>query len=73
MNKLNQYSWRWSFFINVPIGIACLILIIICFKIPTEKGSLMERIKRIDFAGTFTVVGKKSYIYIIFFFKKKIQ
>jgi len=52
----DNLSWRWSFYINVPIGIACLILIIICFKIPTEKSSLMERIKRIDFAGTFTVV-----------------
>jgi len=52
----DKISWRWSFYINVPIGIACLILIIVCFKFPTEKRSLLEKIKRIDFSGTFTVI-----------------
>jgi len=53
----DNLTWRWSFYINVPIGIACLILIIFCFKMPKEKGSLMDKIRRIDFIGTFTIIG----------------
>jgi len=53
----DNLTWRWSFYINVPIGIVCLILIIIFFKMPKEKGSLLEKIKRIDFSGTFSIIG----------------
>jgi len=53
----DKITWRWAFYINVPIGIVCLILIIFFFKMPKEEGSLSEKIKRIDFAGTFSVIG----------------
>jgi len=52
----DHLTWRWSFYINVPTGIACLVLIIICFKMPIEKCSLMDKIKRIDFLGTITII-----------------
>jgi len=45
---------------------------------PKEEGSLSEKIKRIDFAGTFSVIGKvvktikkKIYIYIYIYNKNK--
>jgi len=52
----DNLTWRWSFYINVPIGIGCLLLIIFCFKMPMEKCSFMDKLKRIDFAGTFTII-----------------
>jgi len=53
----DRLTWRWSFYINVPIGISCLVLIIFCFKMPKEKGSLLDKIRRIDFSGTFSIIG----------------
>jgi len=52
----DQLTWRWSFFINLPIGIICIIFFVLYFKIPTEKSSFIEKFKRIDFLGTFTLI-----------------
>lgn len=52
----DKLTWRWAFYINVPIGCVCLIVFLIFFKMPKEKGSLMEKIKRIDFIGTIVII-----------------
>jgi len=52
----DNLTWRWAFYINVPIGFVCLIIFILFFKMPKEKGSFMEKIKRIDFFGTISIM-----------------
>lgn len=58
---VDQASWRWIFYINVPIGIAALVLVI---------GFLHENIerknKKIDYLGAFTfTVALSSLLYAL--------
>jgi len=53
----DKISWRWAFFINIPICIVSFILIAIFVNIPTPEGSLMEKIKKIDYFGTVLLIG----------------
>lgn len=45
-------SWHWVFYINIPIGLISLALII-----PLYKESLAHSNERIDWGGAFTLVG----------------
>ncbi|OUM67165.1 hypothetical protein PIROE2DRAFT_58927 [Piromyces sp. E2] len=47
--------WRWSFFINIPLGTICIILFYLFYKTPKEQSSITDKIKRIDFLGTLTL------------------
>ncbi|ORX88949.1 MFS general substrate transporter [Basidiobolus meristosporus CBS 931.73] len=50
-------SWRWAFYINLPIGAITIIIVCIFLHLPTAECSLVEKIKRIDFLGTFLLLG----------------
>ncbi len=45
-------GWRWIFFINIPVGIAALVITTLNLKIP-----LIKREHKIDFLGAGLVVG----------------
>lgn len=49
---VDQVSWRWIFYINVPIGAASLLLVIVFLHQPIER-----RAKKIDYLGAliFTI------------------
>ncbi len=49
---VDNYSWRWIFYINVPIGI--ITLAIMLFALPNHK--IVERGKKIDFWGVITLI-----------------
>jgi len=52
----DHLTWRWSFFINLPIGIICLVIFALFFKDEYKSNSLVNKIKRIDFFGIFSIV-----------------
>ncbi|KAG4087943.1 major facilitator superfamily-domain-containing protein [Neocallimastix lanati (nom. inval.)] len=52
----DQLSWRWAFYVNIPIGIIAVIVIALFVNIPTPAGSFSEKIRKIDFIGTFLLV-----------------
>lgn len=49
-------SWRWAFFINLPIGAVTLVAVVKLLHLPHAKGSLREKLARIDFYGVIALV-----------------
>ncbi|KAK6201086.1 multidrug-resistance transporte [Scheffersomyces amazonensis] len=49
-------TWRWSFYINLPIGGISLLLFFIAFNPPPVAGSFREKIVKLDFIGTAIII-----------------
>ncbi|KAK9354063.1 major facilitator superfamily domain-containing protein [Lipomyces doorenjongii] len=45
-------TWRWCFYINLPIGAVTIFAVLVCFTPPPSRGSLKEKVKMIDYLGT---------------------
>ncbi|KAI8909272.1 major facilitator superfamily domain-containing protein [Powellomyces hirtus] len=52
----DHVSWRWCFYINLPIGAVTLAVIVFCLHIPSPTGSLREKLYRIDYLGTALLI-----------------
>ncbi|KAF9941630.1 hypothetical protein BGZ67_004461 [Mortierella alpina] len=53
----DHVTWRWSFWINLPLGAISVVFIWFNLDLPTPKGSFSDKIKRIDFYGSFLLLG----------------
>ncbi|KAL0089330.1 major facilitator superfamily domain-containing protein [Phycomyces blakesleeanus] len=49
-------SWRWNFYINLPIGGAALAVLFFFLDLPVPKGKLIDKLKRVDYVGTVIVL-----------------
>ncbi|KAJ2962082.1 hypothetical protein NQZ79_g2784 [Umbelopsis isabellina] len=49
-------SWRWCFYVNLPIGGIALAVIFFFLQLPNPKSSIWEKLKRVDFIGTALIV-----------------
>ncbi|KAI9597243.1 major facilitator superfamily domain-containing protein [Syncephalis fuscata] len=47
----DHVTWRWAFYINLPIGAISLLIIIFGFDTPPIQGSIRSKLKRIDYLG----------------------
>ncbi|KAJ2378548.1 hypothetical protein IW150_000732 [Coemansia sp. RSA 2607] len=45
-------KWQVIFWINIPFCVVALVMIVMLLRIPRPKGSVREKIKRIDFVGS---------------------
>lgn len=56
----DKISWRWCFYINLPIGGVSAVIIFIFFQTPANavpiKAPLMEKIRQMDPAGTLLIM-----------------
>ncbi|KAK6461752.1 multidrug-resistance transporte [Scheffersomyces coipomensis] len=52
-----KVSWRWSFYVNLPIGGLALAIFFFSFNPPKVKGSIKQKLAKIDFLGTILIVG----------------
>ncbi|RAL10653.1 putative MFS aflatoxin efflux pump [Aspergillus homomorphus CBS 101889] len=55
----SNVTWRWCFYINLPIGGAAMIFIAFCLKIPkqdTTRVPWVEKLLQLDFLGTTLLV-----------------
>ncbi|KIX01333.1 uncharacterized protein Z518_09058 [Rhinocladiella mackenziei CBS 650.93] len=50
-------SWRWIFWINLPISGAAFCLLFLCLDVHNPKTEFAEGIKAIDWAGSLSIVG----------------
>lgn len=46
-------TWRWCFYINLPIGGFALVVFFFSFKPPHVKQHILEKLKLIDYLGVF--------------------
>ncbi|KAK3826781.1 MAG: major facilitator superfamily domain-containing protein [Linnemannia gamsii] len=53
----DHITWRWSFWINLPIGAISTAFIAFNLDLPTPNGSFRDKIKRVDFYGSFLLLG----------------
>ena len=63
----NKVSWRWCFYINLPIGAISVFIILLFFKTPSaakpKSASLREKLLQMDLVGVVVVMGAViSYI-----------
>ncbi|WP_019629085.1 MFS transporter [Actinomadura atramentaria] len=49
---VDNLSWRWVFYINIPIGLVALVVIAVALRAPAERHR-----HRIDYLGTLLIVG----------------
>ncbi|KAI7907864.1 major facilitator superfamily domain-containing protein [Cokeromyces recurvatus] len=49
-------TWRWNFYINLPIGAVAMGLLFVFLKLPTPEDKLSDKLKRVDYAGTIIVL-----------------
>ncbi|KAJ5206628.1 hypothetical protein N7472_003076 [Penicillium cf. griseofulvum] len=55
----SNVTWRWCFYVNLPIGGAAMVFIAFCLKVPkqdTAKVSWAEKLLQLDFLGTTLLV-----------------
>ncbi|KAF9947264.1 hypothetical protein BGZ72_010742 [Mortierella alpina] len=49
-------TWRWSFWINLPVGAVSILFIWLNLNLPTPAGTLRDKVKRIDFYGSILLL-----------------
>ncbi|KAJ1907808.1 hypothetical protein IWQ60_011793 [Tieghemiomyces parasiticus] len=55
-------SWRWVFYINLPIGAVTLFVIVFFLRIPRKPEPILVKLRRIDYLGTFLLVAGIVFI-----------
>ena len=58
------WGWRWSFLIQVPLCCVHFGVVLFKVKIPAGPGSMIEKIKRIDALGAFTLVSSVTLLLV---------
>ncbi|KAM9914155.1 hypothetical protein OXX69_000912 [Metschnikowia pulcherrima] len=48
-------TWRWCFYINLPLGAIALTLLLSVFHPPRPQGDLKTKLSKIDYLGTFLI------------------
>ncbi|EIE86723.1 hypothetical protein G6F46_002743 [Rhizopus delemar] len=49
-------TWRWNFYINLPIGAIAIALITFFLHLPIPQSKFSEKLKRVDYTGTAIVL-----------------
>lgn len=53
----DSLTWRWAYYINLPFGAVTVACVIFFLHLPYPSGSILEKLKRIDWWGTVVLVG----------------
>ncbi|KAG2176966.1 hypothetical protein INT43_007620, partial [Umbelopsis isabellina] len=58
-----QYaSWRWCFYVNIPVGAGTLFIITVFLKMPRPKDPIRQKLKRVDYVGSFFLMSSTILI-----------
>ncbi|KAJ5970683.1 Major facilitator superfamily domain general substrate transporter [Penicillium vulpinum] len=50
-------SWRWCFWLNLPVGGVSLVILVLFLHIDSPKTPFWAGVRSIDWAGTFLIIG----------------
>ncbi|KAJ5289125.1 Efflux pump dotC [Penicillium angulare] len=50
-------TWRWCFYLNLPIGGISLVILVLFLNIESPKTPLLAGLRTIDWLGTLTIIG----------------
>ncbi|KAF8988146.1 hypothetical protein BGZ52_000274 [Haplosporangium bisporale] len=53
---VEQITWRWCFYINLPLGVVTLVAVILFLRLPFETQELKKQLARIDYLGTLFII-----------------
>ncbi|KAJ2777846.1 hypothetical protein H4R18_004943 [Coemansia javaensis] len=53
----DKVSWRWAFLINLPVAGTVLVVVLLFMRLPIPRGSLWDKLKRIDLLGSLVLIG----------------
>ncbi|KAI1302820.1 hypothetical protein EDD11_005490 [Mortierella claussenii] len=53
---VEHVSWRWCFYINLPLGVLSIVLVAWLYQVPFERSNLPDKLRRIDYLGVFFVI-----------------
>ncbi|KAJ3333769.1 hypothetical protein HDU76_003938 [Blyttiomyces sp. JEL0837] len=60
----DHLSWRWGFYVNIPLGLLTLPVVIMYMSIPTPPGSMITKAKRIDWLGSIVIMIATSFLLV---------
>ncbi|RKP26728.1 major facilitator superfamily-domain-containing protein, partial [Syncephalis pseudoplumigaleata] len=52
----DHLTWRWAFYINLPVGAVTILIVIFLLRLKSPVGSMREKLRRIDYLGTLLVL-----------------
>ncbi|KAF9427896.1 hypothetical protein BGZ94_003921 [Podila epigama] len=53
---VEEITWRWCFYINLPLGVVTLAAVIMFLRLPFESQNLKAQLARIDYLGTLFII-----------------
>ncbi|KAJ9071574.1 hypothetical protein DSO57_1035600 [Entomophthora muscae] len=53
---VDNVGWRWVFYINVPVVVICIVVLIFFIPLPKATGEITSKLKRIDVMGTVSLL-----------------
>ncbi|GJE99110.1 MFS general substrate transporter [Phanerochaete sordida] len=56
--------WRWLFYINIPLTGLSAALVVLFLRVKTPRGSLREKLGRMDWIGNLLIIGGTSAVII---------
>ncbi|KAI8054244.1 major facilitator superfamily domain-containing protein [Syncephalis plumigaleata] len=52
----DHLTWRWAFYINLPVGAITILVIILALHLPSIPGSSKAKLLRVDWLGSLLVI-----------------
>ncbi|KAI7821235.1 drug resistance transporter, EmrB/QacA subfamily [Gamsiella multidivaricata] len=53
---VEHVTWRWCFYIGIPLTVLPMVLVGTLFNVPFEKTQLSEKMRRVDYLGVLFIV-----------------